>query len=626
MSRFLLLGFVLLASLGASAAIPIAPLEPRIAPNFSGAVDPAAATNGTTTLVAWTVPHHYPAGQRVQARLLGVHDAAVYLDHAARPQVGWNGHEYLVAHSHGAAVVHGNGALGARARLQFWTVNAVAWNGSAWVVGFVREDQGLVMLLDRELNAVRTIELGAARSVRLTTIDGNVWAVHQREADTEVFPVDDGEPRFRLGGHARMIGPMAILEETLRLSFLDPRSGFSEPRPFMASFEIPLELVHAAPFGSGALFAIYSPVGKTLLLVTIDAQGHMQEYTAVLTGAATAPRVAVAGTTLFLGNGRQIYQFPLQPWPREPFALTDAALVSLDNFAYRSEPSIVALDTHALVFWKELTENTYTEGSFMRAVDADGVPFGPVTRLPFTYTYDRKAVAHGDRFLFTWRDNGTLYAWTGGGAPVELGRGGSYDVAYGPHGAFAVWHNHDRGISGTPLHADGSPVVPGGFVISSAVSEFGARIDVVPQGFLVHGTREGTFISPAGTPLLSFPIGPEGGPLAGGELLAWRNGTLLASAGGEHYVPQWAGAWTPFAIHPMEGGRHLVILHGERTLATSIVTVAGDRVVSDTEPRLLLDQLVDGSSITVIGGKPLVVYGYGQIWVATYPARRRAAR
>jgi hypothetical protein len=626
MSRSLLLGFLLLASLSASAAIPIAPLEPRIAPNFTGAIDPAAATNGTITLVAWTVPHHYPAGQRVQARLLGVHDAAVEIDYATKPQVGWNGHEYLVVHSNGAAIVHGNGAVGTRARIPFWNVNAVAWNGSAWVVGFVREDQGRVMLLDRELRVVRTIELSAARSVRLTTIDGAVWAVHQRAADTEVFPVDDGAPRFRLGGHARMIGTMAIVEETLRLSFLDPRGGFSEPRPFMASFEIPLELVHAAPFGSGALFAIYSPVGKTLLLVTVDAQGHVQEYTPVLTDFVTAPRVAVAGTTLFLGDGRQIYRFPLQPWPRQPFALTEDAIVSLANFAYRSDPTIVALDTHALVFWNERTENTYTVGSFVRAVDADGVPFGPVTPLPFSFSYDRRAVAYGDRFVLAWRgDDGTLYAWTGGGAPVVIGQGGAYDVAYGPHGAFAVWHNQDRGISGTPLRDDGSPVVPGGLVISSTDSDFGPGIGVVPQGFVVYGTREGVFLSPAGTPLLSFPIGPEGGPVTGGELLAWRNGTLLASAGGEHYVPQWAGTWAPSAIHPLDGGRHLVLLYRDRTLSTSIVTVAGGRVVSDTPPRLLLDRVVHGSSITAIGEKPLVVYDEnGQIWVGTYPARRRA--
>lgn len=141
------------------------------------------------------------------------------------------------------------------------------------------------------------------------------------------------------------------------------------------------------------------------------------------------------------------------------------------------------------------------------------------------------------------------------------------------------------------------------------------------------GSREGVFLSPAGTPLLSFPVGQEGGPIAGGELLAWRNGTLLAVAGGEHYVLQWGVGWVPAAVHPIDGERHLVVLLRGRTLYTSIVTVTGGRIGSDTQPRLLLDRVVDDSSITAVGEKPLVVYEEnGQVWVATYPSRRRAAR
>lgn len=635
MPRSLVLGLVLLASFSASAALPIAPLERRIRPSSMGAVDPAAATNGTTTLVAWTVPSRDPAGQRVQARLLGVHDAAVEIGVGSKPQAAWNGNEYLIADTLGATIVHGNGVIGTRRDFPFSTVNAVAWNGHQWVVGLVRDDEGYVMLLDGRLNVVRTIAPGPARSVRLTTIDGAVWGVHQRGSDTEVFAVDDENTRFRMAGHARMIGRMAVIEETLRLSFLDPRSGFSEPRPFMASFEIPLELLHAAPFGNGALFAIYSPFGKTLLLVTVDANGFMQEYTPVLPDSPVTPQVAVAGTRIFLGVQSQIYGFPLQPWPRQPFALADDAIVSLTNFAYRSDATIVSNGRYALVFWNELTENVFTRASFMRAVDADGVPFGPVTQLPFSFNHDRDAAFHGDRFVLTWRgDDGTIYA-SAGGAPVVIGHGGQQAVARGPNGFFAVWHNHDRGISGTPLRDDASPHVPGGFVISSVDSDSGPTIAVVSRlvslrpapFFLVLSSSEGIYLSDAGTPLLSFAIGPEGRPVAGGELLAWRNGTLLPTSGGEHYMPQWAGGWVPLAVHPMGGGRHLVFLLRDRTLYTSIVTVAGSRIVSGTQPRLLLDRVVHESGITAIGEKPLVVYDQnGQIWVATYPVRRRAVR
>ncbi|HEX6087394.1 MAG TPA: hypothetical protein VF266_22875 [Thermoanaerobaculia bacterium] len=635
MPRSLLLGFVLLASFAASAAVSIAPLDPRIAPMPEGAIDPVAVTNGTTTLVAWTVPHHLPGGQRVFARLLGVHDAAVYIDHAESPQAGWNGHEYLLAYSEGAAIVHGNGALGERITWPFATVNAVAWDGEAWVVGLVRDGNGFVMRLDRRLNVAGTIELGAARSVRLTNIGGAVWGVQQRESDTEVFAVDAETPRYRIGGHARMVGAMAIVEETLHVALLDPRGGFSAPRPFMASTEVPLELVHAAPFGSGALFAVYSPLFDTLLLMEVSAEGFMQQFNPVLGGLTSASQVAVAGTMLFVGNRSQIYRFPLQPWPRQPFALTDDAIVSLGNFAYRTDATIVSNGAYAFVFWNERTGNRFTTASFMRAVDADGVPFGPVTQLPFSFGSDRAAAFHGDRFVLTWReDDGTIYA-SAGGAPVEIGAGGAHAVARGPNGSVAVWHNHDRGISGTPLRDDASPVVPGGYVISPVASEYGPTVDVVSllvslrpaPFFLVLSSREGTYLSHAGTPLLSFALGPEGRPVAGGELLAWPNGSLRATSGGEPFMAQWAGGWVPFAVHPIGSGQHLVILLRDRMLYTSIVTVTGDRIAGDTPPRLLTDRTVDRRGVTVIGGKPLVAYEEnGQIWVTTYPGRRRAAR
>jgi hypothetical protein len=524
-------------------------------------------------------------------RLLGVHDAAVEIGAGAKPQVGWNGHEYLIADSLGATVVHGNGVIGARHGIDFRTVNAIAWNGREWVVGFVRDGKGFVILLDRALNAVRPIELGAARSVRLTAIDGAVWAVHQRETDTEVFAVDAAEvPRFRIAGHARMVGAMAIVEETLHLSFLDPRAGFSAPRPFMASMEVPLELVHAAPFGSGALFAIHAPAFRSLLLVKVDDRGLMQEYGTALADVGSAPQVAVAGTTLFFRTPSQIYGLPLQPWPRQPFTLTDDAIVSLIDFAARRFATLASNGTYALAFWNQRTENVFTEATFMRAVGANGAPFGPVTQLPFTFTYSRDAAFHGDRFVLVWQaDDGTISA-SDGGTPVPIGFGTSPAVACGPHGSFAVWRNQDGIITGTPLRDDASPHVPGGIALSSVQPESGARIDVVPQGFLVRTSHENIIVSPAGVLLSSSP----------------------AAAGGE----------VPLAIHLLDAGRSLVFLIRGGSLYTSVVTIAGS-----TQPRLLLDRIVESTAVAVIGEKPLAVYDEnGQVWVTSYPGRRRAAR
>lgn len=309
--------------------------------------------------------------------------------------------------------------------MPFSTVNAVAWNGEAWVVGLVRNDNGFVLLLDRRLNVVRTIELGAARSVGLTTIDGAVWAVQQRESDTEVFAVDGME------------------------------------------------------------------VG----------------------------------------------------WPGR---------------------------------WRSSRRRSACRSS----------------------TRGRGSLSRGR-------------SW-----PPPRCRWSS-----------CTWHDQNRGVSGTPLRDDGSPHVPGGFVVSDVAFDYGPTISVVPHGFLVTSSSRGIFISPAGTPLLSFPIGPEGAPAAGGELLAWRNGLLLPVAGGEQSVAPWAGQWAPMAIDPIGGGRHLVALVRERMLATSIITITGGRIAGHTPPRLLIDRIAGPHRYAVVGEKPLVAYEEnGQVWVTTYPGRRRAAR
>ena len=659
MPRSLLLVPVLLAALTASAALPIAPLEPRIGLLPESQRDPAAVSNGTTTLVAWTDAALPARPMTIQARLLPIHDAAVEVGPGEKPQVAWNGNEYLIANSIGmymfparapfpnvaVTIVHADGTIGPRRFVNTSlgaTVNAVAWNGREWVLGFVSHGQGRVVLLDRELNVVRTIELGSARRADLTTIDGEVWVVHQRTDDTEVFATGDEGTRFRVAGRAHMVGRIAIVEDLLRVSLLDPRSGFPEPRPILATSDIPLSLVHAAPYGSGAVFAIWSPYGRTLLLVTVDAAGFRQEYTPVLTNHDFTPQVAVAGSTLFVeahfGGRSQIFGFPLQPWPRTPFALTREAIVSLFDYARQRDPVVASNGSTALAFWNQRTEDVDTEAAFMRAIDANGVPFGPITQLPFTLGRDVDVAYHGDRFVLVWTSPfGEVYASTGG-APVLLGRGTAPAVARAAHGTFVVWRNPDGIVAGTPLRDDATPHVPGGFPILPSLTTLQSAPAIAPvaYGFHVLWSAEdvtSVIVSPAGTPLTSSALAPAtpGRIVIGGTLAAWPR--MLAAFGGDGTFPvervaqPWREELAVVAIHPLGGGRHLVTLAEGRTLYTSVVTVIDGRIAGHTPPRLLLQQAVPESSVAVVGEKPLAVYGDGRsVYVATYPVKRRAVR
>jgi hypothetical protein len=660
MPRALLLSLALLAAVTASAAVPIAPLEPRIGPLGNAQSDPAAATNGTTTLVAWTNENSpYAETYNVYARLLGVHASAVDVGPGLLPQVAWNGETYLIANSIGASrfnrypyanvaatVVRADGTIGTRRTIHTSLgagVTAVAWTGAEWAVGIVSEGAGRVLLLDRELHVVRTIELGAARSAGLTTIDGAVWVVHQRTDDTEVFAIGDEETRFRVAGRARMVGRVAIVEDLLRVSIFDPLTGFPEPRPILATSDVPLQLVHLAPFGSGAILVVYSIVGKTMLLVTVDADGFRQEYTAALTGYTTLPAAAVAGSTLFVlavseAQSFQIFGFPLQPWPRTAFTRSNDAIVSIGDFSLQHDAIVASNGTNAVAFWNQTIGDASTEAAFTRAIDANGVPYGLVTQLPFSIGPDADAVLDVERFVLVWTSPyGDVYA-SAGGAPLLLGQGSHPAVAHGAHGTFAVWRDRTGTVRGTPLRDDASPHVPGGFpILPSLTALQGApAIAAVPQGYNVVWSAEdvtSVILSPAGTPLTSSAMADAttGRPVMGGTLAAWPR--MLAAFGGsgtfpfERSVPQWGDDWTPVAIDAMAGGRHLVTIARGGALYTSVVTVVDGQIVSETPLRLLLDSVVDVNSVTVVDETPIVVFNHGRrVLVATYPVKRRAAR
>ena len=632
----LALSLALALTVTASAAVPLAPLAPRILP-LAGApqVDPAAATNGRTTLVVWTYAYSaYSEAHTLQARLLGVHDAAINLGRGAHAQAATNGGEYLIAHETpqsrflwypvpnvAVTLMRDDGTIATRRMIRdaiSARVDAATWSGTEWVVALRADGKGFVTMLDRDLKPVRTIELGPAMRVGLTTIDGRVWAVHQRTEDTEVFPIDDQATRFHLAGRARMAGPIAVFEDLSRVALLDPRTGFSEPRPVLATSDVPLQLALATPWKGGALFAFYGL--NTLMLATVDANGFRQEYGAALTNYSYPTGAAVAGTTLFASapwpgapwpgvDAPQLFAFPLEPWPAHPFTLEEGTLVSVGNLAYQNAPLLASNGTTALAFWNQTIDDELHRATFKRSIDADGLPFGPVTQLPFTISEDADAVFDDRGFLLVWSVSNMIWASANGGAQQLIGYGTHPAIARG----FIVWVASDAVITGTPLRDDATPVVPGGFELlpSLPLSQDAPDIAAIEGGYrIVFGTIQNVMrvdVTPAGTVIETEVIGDRPAtPIIGGSLIAF-SGRL---------IPEGA---TPVDIH----GALITYQH-----RSALYTIDGDgltRLLLPSDPARLA--FLSPGAVTVLGDKPIVVYYEGgQLRVASYPVKRRAAR
>jgi hypothetical protein len=623
MSRTLVLTLALALTLTASAAIPLAPLPPRILPLPNAPqLNPAAATNGRTTLVAWTYAYSpYVQAHTLHARLLGVHDAAINLGSGMSPQIATNGEEYLIAYSTGQSrflwypvpnvavtLMRDDGTIATRRMIHdaiFARVHGATWSGTEWVVAFVADGNGFVMTLDRDLNPARKIALGPALRVGLTTIEGRVWAVHQRTEDTEVFPIDDLATRFRLAGAARMAGHIAVLGDLSRVALLDPHTGFSEPRPILATSDVPLQITLATPWKGGALFVFYGL--NTLMLVTVDANGFRQEYTAALTDYTIQGGAAVAGTTLFAAapwpdfQRAQVFAFPLEPWPTQPFTLDPTALVSIGNVAYQDAPVLASNGTTALAFWNQTIDDELHRATFMRSIDADGVPFGPVTQLPFTISQDADAIFDDRGFVVTWSASNAIYASANGGAPQLIGYGKAPAIARG----FIVWCAADAVITGTPLRDDATPVVPGGFELlpSLPLSQGAPDIAPIAGGYrIVFDTFQNVMrvdVTAAGTVVDSEVIGDRPAtPMIGGSLIAF------------------SGRLIPNGAAPVDIHGSLITYVDRQSLYT--VDVNG-------LTRLLLHD--NTGAVTVVGDMPIVVYREGPLLVvASYPVKRRAVR
>ncbi len=616
MPRTLVLTLALALTVTASAAIPLAPLAPRILPLPNAPqINPAAATNGRTTLVAWTYAFSpYVQAHTLYARLLGVHDAAMNLGSGMSPQVATNGEEYLIAYSTGQSrflwypvpnvavtLMRDDGTIATRRMIHdaiSASVYGATWSGTEWVVAFTADGNGFVMTLDRDLNPVRRITLGPATRVGLTTIEGRVWAVHQRTEDTEVFPIDDQATRFRLAGAARMAGHIAVLGDLSRVALLDPHTGFSEPRPILATSDVPLQLALATPWKGGALFVFYGP--NTLMLVTVDANGFRQEYTAALTDYTIRGGAAVAGTTLFASarwnDGMEVFAFPLQPWPSSPFTLEESRIVSIGNLAYQDNPLVASNGTTALAFWNQTIDGALHRATFMRAL-----PDGPVTQLPFTITDDADALFDDRGFLLTWSASNAIYASANGGAPQLIGYGTQPAIARG----FIVWRASDAVITGTPLRDDATPVVPGGFELLPSLLLSQGAPDIAPiagRYRIVFGTIQNVMrvdVTAAGTAVESEVIGDKPAtPMIGGSLIAF------------------SGRLIPEGAQPVD-------IHG------SLITYASRGSLYTVDANGLTRLLLHGNTgaVTVAGDLPIVVYREGRLlMVASYPVKRRAVR
>ena len=624
----------------------IAPVEPHYGETSSPDVNPDAATNGTTTLVAWTNESSpYIDTHDVYVRLLGAAQrGSIRVGRGFSPKVAWNGTEYLVAYGIAGSrfssypfpnvavtMVHADGSLGPT-RFIHTSVSAgtsgIAWNGREWMAG-VYDGSGRIVFLNRFLEVARPpIEIGNA-PVHFVEIKGTWWGVKAAAEGSEVFEIDGGR-RFTVAGKATMSGRLAVIANGTNLSTatFDPRTGFSAPK-------LQFPNARLLDFDDGRIAFQKDGIVRA---VTLDAYGNVsgstvlyeEQYATSLSFIRDSILVSLRRVTT-PGTGKDIYQFPFRLEALDP---SEGTLVSASDRIVQYFPRIASTGTHAVAFWNQTTADGRTV-TLSRNIDANGLPFGAITQLPFVFWQDVDIAFDGEQFLFVWSD-GQIFA-SNGGAPSALGRGSRPAVASGPHGTFVVWESNGT-IMGTPFPA----AVPGGFpILPSFSSGQGApAITSVEDGFVVLWTAEhivSTVISPAGTPRSSSKLSnAQADPiLIEGRLAAWREGATSTLFGYgdkgrpfDRFDPRW-GKWTPLAIHPLGGQRYHVAFQRPGGVFTAVITMNGAFITDITPPELLTNLSISHDGITVVREKAIAVFARnGRVEVTTKPepTRRRAVR
>ena len=632
MPRTLALVFSLFA-LSAS-AVPLAPLEPRIGPAPYVNVSPAVATNGTSTLLVWrsSLPPHFENGQ-LHARLLGTHDGGISLGYGTSHVVAWNGSEYLVAYGHAASrsgpnvspsvtleIVRPDGTRGAGRSIfvgDFTSVrpSAIVWDGDEWIVA-VNENVPRVFALDRNLDVVRDVSYPAGQRVRVAESGGRVWTLLTRDGRTEVF--DDGA-RFSIAGEVRLAGPLAFVErnDALAVATFDPHAGFGALQVRFTG----VNYFAAIAFGSGAKIAYHSE--DMVRTAVLDARGEVVETADVAAQAGRFGSVALTPDAVFFENAAM---------PRQIVAYPPGEIVSVVDQAAQRTPVIVATGDHATVFWRQTTADG--EETLTRKVDANGIPFGEITRVPIDSLAEADAVFDGTRIVVVWSSSGSIYAWDGGSVRL-LGRGTSPAIATSPHGTFVVWTNHDHDdVWGTPFPQN----VPGGFPILPSLSARQNVNDIIPlgDGFMVLWTDEAlrsVILSPAGAVRSASVFATDPATwlvTAGGTLAAWRSTLFAYTPEGRPYqpfTPPWGDVWYPVAIHHLGGQRHHVLIDRHGALFGSVVTMQG-AFITDIAPLTLLG-VYERPAVARVGDRTIVVHGNRRLEVDAHgggPFKRRAVR
>ena len=286
MTRKLLPSFLLacILPLAASAAPNALPLRN----NDAGA---ASATNGESTLVAWTnIYSVYSNNWSVYMRLLDspFDRNAIYVDRGEDPSVATNGRQYLVGYSwflsrfnnflsYDNALVQLASPEGIKLgppkainHSIFGRLDAVAWNGQHWLVSYQagQPSTAHVAFLDESLNIVARLELGIGTLFALEEIDERWWAFYGDEVSTEAVELrPDGTTGTRFSTAPLALtayneqlthgtAPLVLMQDGDHVDAMpfDPFTGFGERRTFLEA----TRLIDVKPFDGGSMLLVAS--------------------------------------------------------------------------------------------------------------------------------------------------------------------------------------------------------------------------------------------------------------------------------------------------------------------------------------------------------------------------------
>ncbi|HYC58653.1 MAG TPA: hypothetical protein VEK79_03725 [Thermoanaerobaculia bacterium] len=357
MTRKLVPSFIvtLTLALPASAASNAIPLLY----NDAGA---ASATNGASTLVAWTSMYSvYANTHAVYMRILDspFDRNAIGVGRGHEPRVATNGRQYLIGYSYllsrfNTSVSYDNALVqlvspeGVKLgppktinRSIFGGLSSVQWNGSHWVVAYQSGQPTIthVAYLDESLNIVARLELGMGTLLALENLDGHWWAIYQNSLSVDAVELRaDGTAgaRFSTGPlpvtaynmHlTRGAAPLLLMQDGDDVDAMpfDPFAGFGERRPFLQA----TQLIDVEPYETGSLVLVASS-GSRYDTIFINAAGEIAPRLPLL----EVPTQWASSTLGPSKNGLLLFTTPQITFPH----------ATGDLFAYRVPPARATID------------------------------------------------------------------------------------------------------------------------------------------------------------------------------------------------------------------------------------------------------------------------------------------